>query len=268
MKLRNTEKARSGKRGLAAFCASVRPIATWNRRKARHFKKNKSFILTTYQPVGMLIGKGIGMITDKPNTSAKTRLLDAALSVIRTQGYSATTVDDLCRAAGVTKGGFFHHFESKEALAISAAGHFSSMADNVFSTAPYRDFPDPLDRLLGYVDFRKAILQGELPEYTCLLGTMVQEAYETHPGIREACEKGLDEHLGMLEADIAEAMRKYVPDSGWTAGSLALHMQAVIQGAFIFAKAKGGPEVAAACLDHLRRYLELLFNPSEGKAAA
>ena len=212
------------------------------------------------------------MVTDKPPTGAKTRLLDAALSVIRTQGYSATTVDDLCRAAGVTKGGFFHHFESKEALAISAAGHFSSMADHLFSTAPYQKFSDPLDRLLGYVDFRKAILQGELPEFTCLLGTMVQEAYETHPGIREACEKGIGVHLVMLETDVTEAMRKYIPRSDrgceWTAESLALHMQAVIQGAFILAKAKGGREVAVACIDHLRRYLELLFNPPEGKAAA
>src|ERR1700687_598480 len=93
-------------------------------------------------------------------SGAKTKLLDAALSVIRMKGYSATTVDDICQTAGVTKGAFFHHFESKEELAVSTAGHFSSMADRVFSTAPYRNLPDPVDRLLGYVDFRKAILRG------------------------------------------------------------------------------------------------------------
>jgi TetR/AcrR family transcriptional repressor of nem operon len=46
--------------------------------------------------------------------SSKTRLLDAALTVIRTKGYAATTVDDICHAAGVTKGSFFHHFKSKD----------------------------------------------------------------------------------------------------------------------------------------------------------
>ena len=66
-------------------------------------------------------------------------------------------------------------------------------------------------------------------------------------------------HAATLE-DIAEAMRKYgFDDSQWSARSLALHTQAVIQGAFVLAKAKGGPEIAAASLDHLRRYLELLF---------
>lgn len=195
----------------------------------------------------------------KSKRDAKTKLLDAALSVIRSRGYSATTVDDLCQAAGVTKGGFFHHFKSKEDLAVAAAGHFSAMADGLFSSAPYRTLPDPVDRLLGYVDFRKAILRGELPEFTCLLGTMVQEAYDTHPPIREACDQFISHHAAMLESDIAEAMRQRHLQSDWTAGSLALYTQAVVQGAFILAKAKHSPDVAAACLDHLRRYLEMLF---------
>jgi TetR/AcrR family transcriptional repressor of nem operon len=193
------------------------------------------------------------------------KFLDAAVHVIRTKGYTATRIEDICEAAGLTKGSFFHHFESKEELAVSAAGHFSSMADRMFSTAAYRDLPDPADRLLGYVDFRKAILHGELPEFTCLLGTMVQEVYETHPAIREACDKALSEHAAVLESDIAEAMRKYGIDAEWSAESLARYTQAVIQGAFILAKAQGGPDVAAACLDHLRRYLEMLFHSTQPK---
>jgi TetR/AcrR family transcriptional repressor of nem operon len=202
------------------------------------------------------------MIATVPN-EAKTKLLDAAMHVIRAKGYSATTVDDICQIAGVTKGGFFHYFDNKEAMAVSAAEHFSAMADGVFAAAPYRTLRDPVDRLLGYIDFRKAILQGELPEYTCLVGTMVQETYETHPLIRDACDRSISAHAAMLEADIAEAMRNYRFSTrrnlNWTAQSLALYTQAVIQGAFILAKAKRGPEVAAACLDHLRLYLVMLF---------
>src|ERR1700677_2324246 len=95
----------------------------------------------------------------------KTKLLDAALGVIRAKGYTATTVEDICQAAGVTKGSFFHHFKTKEQLAIEAAAHFGRLAGKLFD-APYRDAPDPLDRVLGYVDLRIAILQGELPEFT------------------------------------------------------------------------------------------------------
>jgi TetR/AcrR family transcriptional regulator, transcriptional repressor for nem operon len=196
----------------------------------------------------------------KSHHESKSRLLDAAVHVIRAKGYAAATIDDICEYAGLTKGSFFHHFEGKQQLALAAAVHFSSMAKGVFATAPYRGLSDPLDRLLGYVDFRKAMLQGELPEYTCFFGTMVQETYDTHPSIRKACERGISEHAASLEADIAEAMRKYKTGADWSAKSLALHTQAVIQGAFILAKSKNGPAVAGETLDHLRRYLELLFD--------
>lgn len=191
---------------------------------------------------------------------SKRKLLDAALQVIRTKGYEAATVDEVCESAGLTKGSFFHHFDGKQDLALAAAKHFAAMADGVFSNAPYRKLADPVDRLLGYVDFRRAILKRELPEFTCLLGTMVQETYETHPSIRKACERHIVEHAASLVADIAEAKRRHAPRAKWTPESLALYTQAVIQGAFVLAKAKHGPEVAGECLAHLRRYLEQLFD--------
>jgi TetR/AcrR family transcriptional regulator, transcriptional repressor for nem operon len=187
------------------------------------------------------------------------KLLDAAVHVIRSKGYSAARVEDICAEAGLTKGAFFHHFMSKEACAIAAAAHFAATADALFDAAPYSHLPDARARVLGYVDFRKAILQGELPQFTCLLGTMVQEAYDSHPAIRAACDRYISQHAERLEADIAEAKSRHAPDSPWTPESAALYSQAVLQGAFILAKAKHGPKVAADCLDHLKRYFETLL---------
>ena len=62
------------------------------------------------------------MDTQKQHKS-KTKLLRAALRVIRAKGYAATTVDDICHQAGVTKGSFFHHFKSKDELALAAAAY-------------------------------------------------------------------------------------------------------------------------------------------------
>lgn len=202
-----------------------------------------------------------------PRTTARTRLLDAALGVIRAKGYAGTSVDELCTAAGVTKGAFFHHFASKEALGVAAADHFAAMADGVFAHAPYRALPDPYDRLMGYVAFRRMILQGELPEFTCLLGTMVQEAYETSPPIRQACETHISDHAAMVAEDIAAAKAARAPDASWSPESLGLFTQAVIQGAFVLAKAKHGPEIADECLAHLERYLTSLFNDKTAKPA-
>jgi TetR/AcrR family transcriptional repressor of nem operon len=191
---------------------------------------------------------------------SKTRFLNAALQVIRARGYNATRVEDICAAAGLTKGSFFHHFSGKEDLALAAAEHWSSMTGGLFAQAPYHLASTPLERLLAYVDFRKALLRGELPDFTCFVGTMVQEVYRTHPPIRAACEQSISGHAATLESDITEAMRQCGVQGDWTPRSLALYTQAVIQGAFILAKATTGADAAADCLDHLRRYIELLFN--------
>jgi TetR/AcrR family transcriptional repressor of nem operon len=191
---------------------------------------------------------------------SKIKLLNAALNAVRAKGYSATTVDDICHAAGVTKGSFFHHFKTKDELALAAAAHWSQMTEEVFADAPYQQHADPLDRLLGYVDFRVELLRGELPDYTCFLGTLLQETYATHPEIRAACERGLATHIDTLASDVGAAKRVYARDAPWSAESVGVFIQSVLQGAFIFAKAEQGPEVAREALSHLRRYLILLFN--------
>jgi TetR/AcrR family transcriptional repressor of nem operon len=203
--------------------------------------------------------------TKRPMAPARQKLLDAALSVIRTKGYEATSIDELCAEAGVAKGSFFHHFKSKEALGVAAADYWSEMTSAVFAAAPYHRHGDPLERVLGYIDFRKAILTGAVPEFTCLVGTMVQEVYDTCPEIRDACEASISGHAAKIAADIAAAIEAHGIDADWTAQSLALHTQAVLQGAFVLAKAKDSAEIAAASVDHLRRYVELLFRPTKRK---
>jgi TetR/AcrR family transcriptional regulator, transcriptional repressor for nem operon len=202
-----------------------------------------------------------------PQHESKTKLLEATLSVVRAKGYAATRIEDVCAEAGLTKGSFFHHFKSKEDLALAAVAHWDARSSGEFAAANYHDRVDPRDRLLAYVDFRKAILTGELAEFTCFAGTIVQEVYATHPEIRSACERTISGHAKTLEADIREAMRRYDVRGNWSAEGLALHTQSVIQGAFILAKAKGSAAAALESLDHLRRYLALLFaKPGRGRS--
>lgn len=197
---------------------------------------------------------------------ARTRLLEAARDIIRQKGFTAATVDDLCKAAGVTKGAYFHHFESKEALGVAAADFWAETTSALFAHAPYHQPEDPLDRVFAYLDFRKALIEGDPSAFTCLVGTMTQEVYESHPAIRDACAASIFGHAATLEPDIEAAMKMQgIYNEGWTAKSLARHTQAVLQGAFILAKATGDPELARESVDHLKRYVALLFDkPPQG----
>jgi TetR/AcrR family transcriptional regulator, transcriptional repressor for nem operon len=192
----------------------------------------------------------------------RNRLMDCARDLIRAKGYAATAVDDICAAAGVTKGAFFHHFESKERLGVAAIQRFEAMAEEIFGSAAFAAHADPRDRVLGYVDFRASMLQGDIALYTCLMGTTVQEVYATHPDLRAACDQGMSEHIATLTRDIEAAKQAYAPEAPWSAESVGYFIQSVLQGAFIYAKVKQGSGTAVESLAHLRVYLETLLPKS------
>lgn len=197
------------------------------------------------------------MMSRTSAVSARDKLLDAAVTLIRRNGFAATSVDQLCAAAGVTKGGFFHHFASKEALGVAAAGHWLEITTPLFAEADYHRAPDALVRVLGYLDLREALIEGGTDAFTCLAGTLAQEVHQSHPAVARAAEAAIIGHARTLEADIAEALADHgVADID--PASLALHFQVVLQGGFVVAKAAGDPEVARESVRHLKRYVTLL----------
>lgn len=197
---------------------------------------------------------------------ARTRLLEAACDVIRTKGYAATTVDDLCKTAGVTKGAFFHHFKGKDALGVAAAEFWAETTGELFAGASYHAPEDPLDRVLAYIAFRREIISDDIPTFTCLVGTLAQEVHATAPEIRDAAGASIFGHSATLEADIQAAIetRRITPD-GWDAASLARHFQTVLQGGFILAKAGNDSDLAREAVDHLDRYVRGLFSVHPSK---
>jgi TetR/AcrR family transcriptional repressor of nem operon len=205
---------------------------------------------------------------DESTHPSKSKLLDAALQVIRAKGYAATTVDDVCAAAGVTKGSFFHHFASKEAMTLAAIDYWNATTGALFGQAPYHAIADPRERVLGYLDFRQALLRGDAPEFTCLLGTLVQETFDTHPRLREACSDGIARHARVVARDLAEAKARHVPAADWDPEALAFFTQAALQGAFSLAKAQGGAAIAAVCLDHLRQHVAHLLGAKARPASS
>jgi TetR/AcrR family transcriptional repressor of nem operon len=190
---------------------------------------------------------------------AREALLDATITLVRKQGWSATSVDQVCRAAGVTKGAFFHHFASKEALGIAAAAHWSAVTGALFANADYHRHADPLDRIFGYLDFRATIAHGPLEAITCFAGTTVQEAFASSEAIRDACGDAIFDHAARLADDFSAAIEQHRPQLPVTADSLALYTQTVLQGGFVVSKAKGDRAPLIDALTHLKQHLTLLF---------
>jgi TetR/AcrR family transcriptional repressor of nem operon len=182
---------------------------------------------------------------------SKTRLLDATLRVVRAKGYSASRIGDVCAEAGLT---LFQHFKSKEGLALAAMAHWDAHAPQIFAAAPDHDAGNPLGRLIAYIEFRKAILTGELPDFTCIAGTVIREAYQTHPDVSAACELSISTHAETLEADVRAAMRDHGIRGTRTPDSLALRIQAVIRAASFGRRRRTSRLPAAVCGTAVRHW--------------
>src|SRR5260221_14146171 len=94
---------------------------------------------------------------------------------------------------------------------------------------------------------------------------MVQDTSPPPPAPRGARDRHISAHAATVAKDIAEAKRLYAPKASWTPESLAFYTQAVLQGAFILAKAKQDSAIAAESIAHLRDHVETLLTPSKSK---
>ena len=191
---------------------------------------------------------------------ARLALLNAAIELVRKQGWSATSVDQLCAAAGVTKGAFFHHFASKDELGVAAAQHWSDVTGPLFARADYHRHADPLDRIFGYIDYRAAIAKGPLEAFTCFAGMTVQEVFASSDALRAACGDAIFGHAEHLAEDFRAALERHSVCLPVTAESLANYTQTVLQGGFVLSKAQGDRAPLLDALAHLKSYLTLLFH--------
>ncbi|CAM3063373.1 TetR/AcrR family transcriptional regulator [Sphingomonas antarctica] len=195
------------------------------------------------------------MSSRPPLVTTRERLLEAATDSIRNRGFAATSVDDLCAAVGVTKGAFFHHFKSKEALGIAVAARWGEIGKQLIDLV---HGTTPRDRVLAYLDLRSQLIEGGTDEFSCLAGTLAQEVHISHPAIRDAAAQAIETTAATVEPDLAAALtdagRKGVSPTG-----LALHIQAVLQGAYVVAKAKNDAGAARDSVAHLKRYVAMLL---------
>lgn len=196
--------------------------------------------------------------TAQAHSPTKARLLDAAQALLIEQGFAATTVDEICEAAKLTKGSFFHYFESKDQLAREVLERFCASGQELHRACCQQD-TDPLKRVYAYIDGSIKMASDPASSKGCLLGLFAQELCDTHPDIREVCRKAFQAWAEQFGVELAQAKARYAPQAAFEPKELAEHFIAVLEGSMILGKARKNMQVVGQNLRHFRAYVQSLF---------
>src|SRR5918998_2874739 len=113
----------------------------------------------------------------RDGTATRERILDAAQSLVLQRGFAGTSVDAVLAAASVTKGGFFHHFPSKQALGLALVERYAVVdlqALEDFMTGAEASSDDPAEQVVAFVRlFEEAVVELAAVPPGCLLGSFV-----------------------------------------------------------------------------------------------
>src|SRR5437764_435005 len=154
--------------------------------------------------------------------SARERMLEAATGLLLERGYGATSLDEVCSAAGVTKGGLFYHFDSKEQLASAAVERFFALL--IAAGEEVRSATDSSAYVVldAYVAALPELIDGPLLTRGCLMGAMAIQTAESHPAVWSTAGGALSQwRAGVVELiEAAAAERSTDVDSGELADGL------------------------------------------------
>jgi TetR/AcrR family transcriptional regulator, transcriptional repressor for nem operon len=172
-------------------------------------------------------------------------------------GYSATRVDDVIRKAGLSKGSFYHFFDSKEALGLAALEHYYADRVRRLSAGTFATEPDPLRRAHGFLEHASEVA-AHLWRAGCLLANLSADAAGSSRVISSALKQRTSE-LRALLVDLFSAFA--TPEI--TAADLADQFLVCVEGSIVLARIYDDPAYLRRGIEHFRRCLD----HADGRAA-
>lgn len=191
--------------------------------------------------------------------ATRQKLVAATVRLMLKQGFAGTSVEEICTDAGVTKGSFFHHFESKEAIGKAAVEWWGQMGTSLYSAAWDDDDADPLDQVHHMLDIMAGFTRRSDEPCICMVGMMTQELAATNPVMRDACEKELNVWTENVARMLKAAKSQHRPDAAFDPEEVAWFLNSLWQGSMLVGKARQSQAMIRANLELARSYVDSLF---------
>ena len=195
-------------------------------------------------------------MTETLNTTSE-KVLAAAQPLMLSKGFTATSVDEICAEAGVSKGSFYHFFASKEELGVELLKRFYDRSVERLMSGPFAWMDDPKDRLFGFLDQTEAAAE-DLWSDGCLLGTFATELAETNTVVAHEVSRLFTEMTAQFAAVFEGVVRETKLEKAPSPTELAEQYLAILEGSIILARAHNDPSRIPKGLHSFRDYMRLL----------
>jgi TetR/AcrR family transcriptional regulator, transcriptional repressor for nem operon len=174
------------------------------------------------------------------------RIVDAAARAIRRSGYDGTSVVDIMKQVGLTHGGFYAHFASREAMLAEAADRAG--AESVAATAHIAVTAPPEEALQRLVNAYLSKEHVRNIEGGCSVAALGSEMPRQAPKVRRAATRRIKEMI--------EVVARHVPGSTQAnARDCALVIVSAMVGALLLARAVDDPKLSDALLESSLKHL-------------
>lgn len=178
----------------------------------------------------------------RDGSATRQRILDAARDLVIANGFRATSVDAVLGASGTSKGAFFHHFESKRALADALVEAYVAEDLGMLQLgleAAEAAGAEPVERALAFVRFFEDSADELMAGTTGCLYTSVLAEMEL---IESGASVPIAQAVAQWRDTFAHLLREALPDrSDVDVDALSDHLFVTFEGAFLLARATGQP---------------------------
>lgn len=163
--------------------------------------------------------------------NTKTKLIDAAHTLIWANSYAHVSVEDICRQAGVQKGSFYHFFDSKAALAAAALeDHWREVKPKLDAIVEnHATAPAQLKALAREIlKKQRDAFESSGVVCGCPYATVASELSTTHESLREISSQMSERFCGYFEKILRHAVREgRIPARGIKARAQQMHVYAI-----------------------------------------
>jgi TetR/AcrR family transcriptional regulator, transcriptional repressor for nem operon len=205
----------------------------------------------------------------RDGTENRERILDAAQRLVLERGFAATSVDAVIAEASASKGGFFHHFHSKNELGLALLERYAAADKRLleeFMAAAEAETEDPAEQLVAFVRrFEQVAAELAPTQPGCLFVSFIYESQLAGHGSGNLIADSIRDWRKRLLEKLEAAARLHPPATSVDLASLADHVFTVFEGGFILTRAMNEPAHLPAQLAHVRHYLQLLFGLGPGQ---